>query len=191
MANTMQNLLGEQTGHPRASQVAPSNCVQLSESQPSNFLFIRRNVIQSQHFISDHSSSLLNGGVKGQSSLYEGSGRKADPCSSAGHGHVCFSPLNRPNFCPHGGKVRFTIQVMDYQEDVETFPTYLRICNIKPSVSQLKEESTVNIKRIPYIMYSKQINRVFLVIGSGQKLNKLRFFLAKDRTVFLYVKYCA
>ena len=27
MANMMENLLGEQPGHPRASQVAPSNCV--------------------------------------------------------------------------------------------------------------------------------------------------------------------
>lgn len=92
MTNMTSNLLREQPGHPRASQVAPNNYVWLTKSQPSTSLFSRQNIIQSQHFIADHPSSLVNGEVKGQSSLCEGRGCRADPCYSAGHGYICFSP---------------------------------------------------------------------------------------------------
>lgn len=92
MRNMISNLLGEQPGHPTASQVAPINYVWLTKSQPSISLFFRQNIIQSQHLISDHPSSLVSGEVKGQSSLCEGWGCRADPCSSAWHGHICLSP---------------------------------------------------------------------------------------------------
>lgn len=75
-----------------------------------NLPLFRRNIIQSQHFISDHPSGIANGG---RAACLEGSGRRADPFSSSGHSHICSSPLNRPDFCPHEGKVWFIIQVTD------------------------------------------------------------------------------
>lgn len=92
MTNIITNLLGEQPGCPRASQVAPNNYVWLTKSQPSTTLFFRQNIISSQYLISDHPFSLVSGDVKGQSSLCEGRGCRADP-HSAGHGCNCFPPI--------------------------------------------------------------------------------------------------
>lgn len=122
----------------RAPQAVPSTCVQVTKSQPSILLIFRRNVTQSQHFISDCSSSLSSWGVKRLSSQYKGSGYKSDPCSLAGHDHICFSPLNRPNFCLHEGKVCFITQATGHQEKTQTLPTFLRTCSIQSSVSSLK-----------------------------------------------------
>lgn len=133
MTNIISNLLGEQPGHPRASQEAPNSYVWLTKSQPIS-LFFRQNITQSQHLISDHPSSLVSGEVKGQSSLYEGRGCRADPPSSAGHGCICFSPKllspwrqglfhNSSHWLPGG------------QGD---FPICLKICRVNKSAAYFR-----------------------------------------------------
>lgn len=119
MTNMISNLQGEQPGHPRASQVAPNNYVCLTKSQPSISLFFRQNIIQSQHLISDHPSfQPCQWGSEG--------GRAAS--MKAGVAELILVLLlgmatsaSPPNFCPHEGKARFIIQVIDYQEDRKIF----------------------------------------------------------------------
>lgn len=66
---------------------------------------------------------------RGQSSLYEGRGCRADPCSSAGDGHICFSPKLLPSR-RQGSFHNSSHWLPGGQED---FPIYLRICIINKS----------------------------------------------------------